>query len=374
LSLEGFLTSAAVFLGGVAALLNCVQGVLRPSESQELRRAFEASYVRVDDAQPMSVVRAPLRWARTLLDSVLGGGLVTKRALRRSSIASWLILLVCLSASGWKSGHSLGFEEWPWRAIDTAIERAHRHAETVVRTQTSATDEDRILREEANAELIQELKALDRFRSSGWKFAYTCFVFMGLLATSASLSFVVLVLTRHYLRGIETDPSGLVLLGSLAVHSTLVAMAATVGLFAFAVITSPFVLCGVLLAIGSSMPSEWMALGLLLVAGGAWFVGGVTIKTAATAAMWPALLGLVAVFLAVALYPIHRFVHRGIGHLLLRVAEHPSGPLSPIVVVLSVLTALAAYVARFPNWSLMGAGVSPTPLKLRGRHALRMLT
>ena len=247
--------------------------------------------------------------------------------------------------AGGKSGHVLGFEEWPWQALETTIERVHRHAEEAARKYPLAT-EDQDLRQASESELLRDIQALDRFRSRGWKLAYTCFVFMGLLVSTSGLSFVVLVLTRHYLRGIEADPSAVVLMGSFVVHLTLVAIAATVGLAAFAVITSPFVLWSVSLAIGSPMPAEWMAVGFLALAGGAWLIGGVVIKTAALAAMWPALLGFVAVFLALTLHPTQRFVHRRLSGILLRLAEHPSGPLSPIVVVLSILAAAATYLAR----------------------------
>jgi len=338
----------------VIVLAGAVRGVdllLRPEQKTRMTELARSAWIRFKTSSPEDAVRMPLRGVAWLLDALFTSDATRMRRLGRHAIVSTLLLLVSLSSAGVATGHFLTVQTPPWRDLSETLALLEQHASDAVDAAESSNvaspDSDTQRRLSAAKELADEVGQLQRYRSLGWQVAYTLFVLLAVLLINSLISLIVVAIARGILRVLVEADGAFVSAGMIVFGSVSAGLAIAVMLALLSIVTSPLVLVAV--PVLARLP---IALLPLLFAGltvGGWWLGGAFLRTAAVNAAWPLLLALLGVLVALLLYPIRRWVHRALNHILRSAVEHGSGSLAFFSVSIMTLAGVVAGIAKLTS-------------------------
>lgn len=321
---------AILILGVAAGTGKFIDLWLREGGRKRLVEGTTALWVQFEDAGPSFIVRAPLRAIAIACDVFLGERLVSKRAFGRSFVLATAILVTSLAIAGGFSGQVMGFKAAPWTQYYSQLEIAAERADEV---ENQEVPEQEGMTPELEAELKQRqeqtaefLRGLRRYRTPGWAATYTFLLAVIALLMNGFLDFILLALTRHVLRELDSDHSFVMFLAVLLFDATVAAIALVLTLFVVSMAATPVMWFLVPLVFEAPF---FLSLGIVLGwSFGAWFLGGLALQVIAITSVAPLLIGGLAVALSLVVYPFRHLVHRFGSAFLLRAAEHKHSPIA----------------------------------------------
>ena len=337
------LLAVAAFLSGAVALGKLVDSWMVPREKLRLKERTIAVWFDFGSQDALSVIQTPLRFMAKILESIYGPSIFSWKALSRSTLVSFILLVASLGVTGIMTGEPFAIHSPPWKSFEDSFAM-------IDTTLNSDALKAQWKKEENKAGQKLILKAAERmkvYHTSQNKVLYNCFFVLFVLLLNSIMDFGCLVVARLTLLDMVRATT----------ITTLASLALTNGI-AFLIVYSTF-LTGVAAA---AMPLTWVIVWLLfwIVKNIGWAIGVCFLVPAEVAAMvlspsWiqvaavnAAMPGLLVVFLsllALSCFPFRRTIHNVILKLLDRATMHETGVLGFATIVAATMIVVISGLA-----------------------------
>jgi hypothetical protein len=326
--------SAAVILFVAAKLLSELLDLwLREPAKKRIADLLAEGWLQLSYAEPMSVVRAPIRSVRKVLDILLGPKTFSARAFARSGAIGTILLITSLGLGGILEQNAF-LGAVPWKLYDMSIQAARQ--------------------ELSKPEVDKKIPAIDEFyraliRHDGLelKTTYCISLVVTVLTMNALLDFAGVVLTRQLLRELEEVSGPMTFVAALGFNFVLALSVSALAILSITFAAFPF-LWPMLYAIRSlplwSVPATVLAAAIAAVV--FWYVVGLAARIIVVISVLPLILVGTLLTYAVFGVPFRKQLHRGVTAIFLRVADSGKGAFAYVLALLGVVAGAVTLLAQ----------------------------
>lgn len=334
----------AAFLGAIALIAKILDWYLTNNEKQRLRKHIS---VLLDQGavSGSAVVKAPLSIVESLLDSALGGSVLSWKAIRRSASLSALLVFSCMALAGLLTDTIFAISDTPWAAYDSSVDELELIIESGQSKPTDTkSEEERRAAEEYYAEMQ---KLVSKARSVPWKFGYLTFMIAAATLVGIMASMLTLAFSRKVIKELQQTESLVLISGALLLGLVVSAVVVNLCLISLFTMISPLVAFsgafGGLLFGHSALLGAGIASGYTLLT---WLASPSWAKAISVASVVPSLLLVLVASISGVLYPVRNIFGAITKNLLIRAVQSEKGVL---VFIATGATLLSAAVIMATN-------------------------
>ena len=219
--MELILISVSIFLSIAFIFSNILEGFLNKSKKDKLKEYIEELWIRLEDADNLIVIKAPIKIVYDLLNTFLGKKLLSFKAIRRTIIINSIILISVLSLTGIFTGKVFIMKEYPWEIYQKAIDSTKEQLINPIKPKKDNSEEK--YDKEIELKLNNFKRKFIQLDSKIWKIFYTIFFVFLVLFVSGIGSFISYTFTKVIIKEM-LDTKGVLTLFALFLLNTFIAL------------------------------------------------------------------------------------------------------------------------------------------------------
>lgn len=293
-----------------------------------------------------SIVKAPLSAFNQLLNLAIGEVILSKKAFRRSSLLSILLLIACLAVGGVLSNTFFGISDSPWSAYEKKI----AYYENIINIEEKSLDAE--MSEEESAKVLDYISKAKRrievAKKHYLKWIYSIFLIIAVLAVNLIADIASIAFIRKVVKDLLYTESLILISGALLLSvfvSFLIVNFTLITLFTF---SSPFFIESSTLGRLIFSYSKPFGIGIAIGYGlYAWWMGSTWLKAAAISAIIPSLMLVCLSLVSATLYPMRSLIGALINKTLTRAVRSEKGVLLFVATGATLLAAVIVIITNF---------------------------
>jgi hypothetical protein len=335
----------AVFTGIAYQLAKFCQVWITKKEEKQIIKIVEDAWIRFDDFSFIVIIRGPLKLLSYVYDRIFGMEVLSRKAVRRTSILTIGILMMSIAFQSLAKEDVFSFRNVPFMHIDKQIDIIKKVAQDREKMLSESTTEDQKQASKMILEYIDKFMLYDTVPCRIIYLVLFSIIALLLMLVVYSASFAV---TRLMLREVIESTSFIIMMSILLMDLFIVLSFGSVILVLLTILSFP--ICIPLLIFAPILVVKFTTISTFVYLGGAallWKYGSIMFQTIALISVIPALVLMFFIGAGTILYPIRKAVYKFINRLLLRAAEHDKGLMVFTTTIIGILAGIVALMVRY---------------------------
>ena len=318
------LSTIAVILILAAAFTKLFDVFVNESTKISIKEKIENFWVDLDDAHPYIIIQAPLIFLSTFYNIFFGKRCFSKKAITRSALLSFALLIASLSITGVFTGTHLGMEKLPWQYFDEMIKAEKRLYDVELKSSENDKKESAFSSTEYSK---KRWEFISQFNKPIWRILYSIFFVLFVFIINAFVDTISFSISRLMLNEMIQTKSVLLLFSVFFLNAVISIFIATMVLFASILLTMPSIAVTVIALVSYLLLkyTAWTTIGLFGAAVGTWKLSGGWFVVLAITTIFPSIVFCLAIFISILINPIKNKVYKFFKVIILRAIEHEKG-------------------------------------------------
>jgi hypothetical protein len=318
------LTTIAVILILAAAFTKLFDVFVNEKTKTSIKEKVENFWVDFDDTHPYIIIQVPLIFLSTFYNIFFGKRCFSKKAITRSVLLSFSLLIASLCITGVLTGTHLGMEKLPWEYFDEMIKSEKVLYEVELKTAEKDNKESSLSSLEHSK---QRWEYISQFNKPIWRILYSTFFILFVFIINAFVDTISFSISRLMLNEMIQTKSVLLLLSVFFLNAVISICIATFILFASFLLTMPSIAGTVITLVTNLLINypAWTSIGLFAAAVGTWKLSGGWFIVLAITTIFPSIVFCLVISISILINPMKNKVYKFIKVIILRAIEHDKG-------------------------------------------------